>query len=257
MGIGTILAKMAPQLLTMLAGSALGGGGSAPSSSTETRSTRTPEQEALMKELLGFLGQYSQDSGLGNLESTSLAGLEKFAEEGAAGGSQLYKSGSDAIQNILGQGQDDFSQYYQTNIQEPLLKGFEEDVMPRISRRFGPSGLFGSDRKEADARARDDLLSALTRGKAETVLGARKQNLQALGLIPGFEGTRTQIGLNAATAGLEERRKRMAQILQSLSIQPVENITTVTGGQASGGAGFLSAIAPAIGKSFLSTKKTT
>ncbi len=230
--------------------------GSAPSSKIETKSKKTPEQEELLKQLLGFFGEYSQSSGLGNLESTSLAGLERFAEEGAAGGSQLYQSGSDAIQRLLGQGQDDFSNFFESNIKEPLLQDFEEDVLPRISRQFGRSGFFGSDRVRTDESAREDLLRALVKGKRETVLGGRAQNLQAAGMIPGFESARGQGILAGGQVGLDERRKRLSQALQALGINPVENIATAEGGSS----GLLSSFLSGAGggelfKKFLGGKK--
>lgn len=204
--------------------------GSAPEANTDTKSKKTPEQEEMLKKLLEFFGEYTQQSGLGNLESTSLRGLERFAEEGAAGGSELYKSGSDMIQRILSQGKDDFENFFQSNVQEPLLTDFEENVMPRISRQFGRSGFFGSDRIRQDETAREDLLSALVRGKQETVLGARQQNIQATGLIPGLESARAGGILAGSEAGLDERRKRIQQLMQALGLDTVENITTVTGG---------------------------
>lgn len=204
--------------------------GTAPESKIEAVTTKTPEQEEMLKQLLEFLGQYSMDSGLGNLEATSLAGLERFAEEGAGGGSQLYQAGSQAIQQILGAGGEDFEQFYQTGVKEPLLEEFEEDVLPRISRRFGRSGFFGSERQAADVGAREDLLKSLVRGRSEARLGARQQEIQAAGLIPGFEAGRAETGLTAAQLGLEERRRRLAQTLGALDISALENIATVTGG---------------------------
>lgn len=221
--------------------------GSAPSSKIESKTLQTPEQEAMMKQLLEFLGQYSMDSGLGNLEATSLAGLERFAEEGAGEGSQLYQSGSQAIQRILGGSGEDFEQFYQTGVKEPLLEEFEEDILPRISRRFGASGMFGSERKAADVGAREDLLKSLVRGRSEARLGARQQELQAAGLIPGFETGRGQIGLAAAEIGLGERRKRLAQVLSALGIKSFENIATVTGGSEGLLGGFLSSMGGPIG----------
>lgn len=224
--------------------------GTKPSSKVESKTLQSPEQEEMLRQLIEFLGEYSMGSGLGNLESTSLAGLERFAEEGAAGGSQLFQSGSDALQRIMGSSGEDFEQFYQTSIKEPLLQEFEEDVMPRISRQFGASGFFGSDRRAADRGARDDLLSALVRGKSQTRLGARQQELQAAGIIPGFETARGQVGLSSAQAGLDERRKRLAQILGSLGIKPIENIATVTPGSE----GALSSFLGSTGGSALAAK---
>lgn len=204
--------------------------GAPPSTDIKKQTLQTPEQQELMKQLMKFLGQYSQNGALGQLESTSLAGLERFAEESAAGGSELFQTGSASLQRLLGEGEDDFSQYFETNIKEPLLKGFEEDVMPRIGRRFGSSGFFGSERQQADESARADLLESLVRGKSQTALGARQQNVQVAGLIPGFESARYGAGLSTAMAGLDERRKRLAQVLAALGIRGFENIATVDPG---------------------------
>ena len=218
-----------------------------------------PRQKQIFSKLTPFLKQDIEATkgevpGLSALESTSLAGLEKFAEELITRGTQPSKgveAASTSLQDILGRGPQDFEEFFGTVIREPALQEFEEDILPRIGRTFGGSQFFGSERREADTEAREDLIDALTRSRSELGFRSRQQDienvLKAVGLTEGVERAgdipSANVGrlLSVLEGGalprnielqrLARRDKRVAQMLQSLGLSPKENVVVAEGGQ--------------------------
>ncbi len=251
--------------------------GSKPKIKTSELSTLTPEQQELLKKLLGqftteggagfqpegFGGELS--AGLGGLEQTSLAALEQSALSSADPNNILNQAG-DALKKIFGAGPTDTTDFFNTNIRDPALQSFEETVLPRISRDFGGANFFSSERSEADEGARGDLIESLTRSRADVNVRSRESNLdrilQGIGLAPGLEGEKRSGLLALLEAGgvergvrqgaldrefgefsrvQDERSRRIAQILAALGITGKENIVTALPGSQ----GFITAVASA------------
>ena len=96
-----------------------------------------------------------------------------------------------SLQDVGAQTQqlDDF---FTTNIQNPMLERFQEDILPGISRRFaGGNQFFGSERQRADDVARENLLDTLTQERSrlgfEQFGQARDRALQAAGAQAGAQ----------------------------------------------------------------------
>lgn len=240
--------------------------GSAPEQARWSPTTMTPEQQRALAKIVSQLSsegvtgpEYEGElvAGLGNLEAMSLEALEQMilkqaTGEGAAADaetalSELIKSGGAPT---------DFEDFYRTSVHDPLLQEFSESVLPELTRRFGSSGAFGSDRKLAEQQATERLVKTLagTRGELafKTQESAANRLLQAIGLAPQLEGADTANVLAMLEgAGLprqiqqarltseygefqrqqEERSKRIAQLLAALGVKGVENIATGLGGQ--------------------------
>ena len=254
--------------------------GSGGSSDTDRKSTLTPEQKELLEQLIGELGGPAlagldeEDFGLEQteLELTSLEGLQNLVNT-LPGGARLdqdvqetTQSSLNALERIFESGPQDIDEFFTETVQEPLLEDFS-DVMEGIQNRFAPQ-FFGGERREAEARAREDLFDALTRERARVGFTERARDLDrdvsASAVTPGvgafgssqdfiapgargniLEGTR---GAGTATQGtrqrqLDERSRRISEILGSLGIPGIENIVTAQDPSA----GFLSsAFGPAI-----------
>ena len=71
------------------------------------------------------------------------------------------------LRKIFDQPATDFDEFFRTNVQDPLLSQFQEDILPGISRSQGPSGFFSGDRRALDQRAQDELLQQLTRSRSD------------------------------------------------------------------------------------------
>ena len=85
-----------------------------------------------------------------------------------------------------------FDDFFQTNVQDPLLESFQEDVLPGISRSQGPTGFFSGDRLRQDEQAREDLLGQLVRSRSDlafrTDQAQRDRQLAAASGIGELEG---------------------------------------------------------------------
>lgn len=264
--------------------------GEAPSTTESTLPTLTPEQQQLLQSLIGSFNaaggadavppEFGGDLNVApsGVESASLAALEQRALQ-LQDPSAVDNAAAETLRSLLdfeGQ-QQDVSELFQTNIRDPALANFAEDVLPQISRSFGGSNFFSSERAETDRSAQEGLIDSLTRSRTQLEFDAfntsRNRALQAAGLVPGVSGARTNellgiFGAGREATGLQERNigrefteftrqqeeqaRRIRQILATLGIQGQENIVTVdpgssgflteaAGGAAAGAAGaFLS-----------------
>lgn len=232
--------------------------GESPSQDITPTTTLTSEQEELLKLLIAQItgGQEGGSFGIetGSLELQSLAGLEALGSslpgdqtESSLAATRTSVAGLSALEEIFGRDPTDFEDFFETNIQDPLVEGFEEDILG-IGTRFSGS-FFGGERREAESRSREDLLDALVAGRASTALSFRQQDTQnalsALGLIPsvaGFASTsefaapiaKGNILLGLLGGGgtergvvqqqLDEKNRRLRTGLESLGIGGFENI---------------------------------
>ena len=212
--------------------------------------TLTGEQSQALKDLLAELSGgagSSQEILGGQLETSSLAGLEGLAEQLTMEGG-LFGVTQDALIKALQGSPQDFEEFFQTNVRDPLLETFREDVQPGISRRFSASGFRSSDRLQQESLGLEDLLQSLTRGRSElafrTEESARDRALRAAGIAGGVGRQQAGTLIDILGAGGGRRRERIQQILQALGIQGTENLATVTPGQP----GLIQGLAPGVGK---------
>ena len=197
----------------------------------EQRSTLTPEQGDLQRQLLAFLGQRLGSSGASpfpSLEHLSLAGLETL---GAS--AQNPREQPEGLGDLFG-GQG-FEGFFDTTVQQPLLEQFQSEILPGISRQFGGNAFFDSDRGAADARAQDELLSTLTQERSrlgyQAAIDQNRAGLDAY--TAGLQGDQTQAALISALLGgygtlsniqQTPRNNTISQILAAIGTPSVENI---------------------------------
>ena len=234
----------------------------------EQKSTLTDEQKAMLaqlRKLTGSGGEFDPSkvdefegdlsAPMSNLEGLSLSALEDLARSRVSDTSEVNKQASASLIDMLQRGPEDISNFFEKGVQDPALRGFEEDVLPRIGRNFG-GDFFGSDRQVADERAREDLVQGLSSDRSKFALASRESDLnrkiQALGMAPGVSGAPINELTSLLEAGaiprdVENRRlegefakfgeaksreqQRLQLILQALGVQGVENIGAVTGGR--------------------------
>lgn len=243
----------------------------------ETRQvgTLTPEQDALLRTLIGQLGGVGRtptgmaprggkmtraqlieqaaggggstlptgtmDIAGGNFldeaEQTSLAGLEERAMMRATGG--LEAESNAALQELIkGRGSPgDFEDFFATNVRDPMLEDFRENISPAISRSFGGSSFFGSERAQADRAASEDLIQSLTQSRSKLAMDERTQSadrmLRAIGLAPEVDRVNTETlikELSALGTGRQARNERINQLMNLLGVKGVENLGGMTSG---------------------------
>jgi len=238
----------------------LGSGGS---SDIKGASLQTKQQKKLLDSLISQLMGTPLDQVEGKAyEGERIAGLGENEEliQSLLGGTiegipQQFDAIQAALAPLLSGDPSDFDEYFTQTIQDPLLETFNEDVLPTLSRTFGPTDFFGSDRFGANVDATENLTDALTRERARTGFETREsaldRSLQAADisrLLPGGEvnalqGTQTlsQIPRGLEQAGLDvefeeflrtqvaEKDKRIQQILATLGLGAKENIVDVRG----------------------------
>lgn len=240
--------------------------------------TRTPEQMALLAQLAKmfqsspdlqqgttpFGGKMAPD--LSTLERTSLAALEERAMAMGKGAEDpvMQKARSTAT-DLMDSRTDlgEFNSYFKGAIEDPMLKAFQEQIMPQLTARYAHSA-FGSDRMVAEGRAASDLTSNLGATRADLLFKTNEANknrrLQAAGLAPNLIGQETQELMKLLSAGgvprqaednrltreyaefvrqQESKQRSMQMALALLGISPVENIAVAKEGTE----GFLTSLA--------------
>ena len=218
--------------------------GKAPSASTQNLGLLDPaQQQILLETLKPFLEQglgtaRTDIPDLTSLESTSLEGLEQAALSGR--GTETVDASSKFLQDLLGGGQGLEDEFFKTNVQDPLLESFQDEILPGISRTFA-SDFFSSDRANADERAMEELIQQLVRGKSDVALRGRGQRIEAAGLAPGADAFGIErllaflqaggVGRENERFGLEQENTRVNQLLQLLGIPTRENVVISTGGK--------------------------
>ncbi len=238
--------------------------GSKPKATTSQTSTLSKQQQQVMD----FLAPYLQNSAksassdnppLSNLEQTSLAGLETYAHSLVNGANQntgqpssLATTAGSTLEDILKGQPQDIDPYFTTGVQDPMLKAFNERIVPNIEKKFaGNQNFFGGDRIGAVDRAQEDLFSSLASARANAVLSefdstrnAKLQGLQTASDISTLPQRETAGNLaNLLTtltaggvprqqqqSGVDLESSRINQLLQLLGLNTTENITTTSGG---------------------------
>jgi len=243
--------------------------GQSPESKISTLPTMSPQQQALLNKLLGEFDQESLlkggatpyggelVAGLGDLENLSLEALEqKILQRATSEG--VGAEAETALTKMLrtGGAPTDFEEFYRTSVRDPALQEFREFTLPEVTRRFGSSGAFGSDRLTAEQQGLERLGRTLTGARSElafkTQESSQERILKALGLAPGVEGSDVESLLKLMQGASlprsiqqakltseygefqrqqEEKRNRVNQILAALGLPTLQNIPQTTPGQ--------------------------
>jgi len=148
----------------------------------ETMGTLTPEQEQLLRQMIGYSGQYADKPSPGyegplsakmsGLQGQGLIGLQSYA----GGESQNIQ---DMLQRFVG-GEYMGDEYYETAIRDPLVETWKEEIMPELRGEYGRRGLFyGSGREASELRSAETLMDTLGRARVEQQEVARGEMMTA------------------------------------------------------------------------------
>lgn len=252
--------------------------------------TMTPEQQKLLSQLIQQLGgedllqggvtpyQGRLTTETSPLENMSLAALEQQAMNLVSPGS-VNANAQGTVNDLMQSGGWDantLEQFFKSNVADPSIKDFNEQILPGITRRFGGSGAFGSDRMLQESRAARDLGDTLTKARTNLAFqskeAANNRRLQAAGLAPSVSGAPIQQLLQTLSAGgvprgvdmsniaaqyqefvrqQQSKKDRTAAILAALGLKPFENQTVVTPGQPGLLQGFAQGAGAGVAKMFL------
>lgn len=238
--------------------------GDKPDAKIRQKSRLSPEQQNLLKRLESFLNVPVEESvtpfegdltaGASGLESLSLQALEQEALGRVEGGGQLFTQASDALSQILTAPPTDFEDFFQTNVESPLLETFSEEIQPRI-RASNAKNFFSTGRQDIESRATEDLIQEIGRARESLAFQTREADRAAKLTAAGLVDPVTAAPINQAIrllqagrvpreieqAGLtaeyqeflrrqQQKSDRVRQLLQAIGVPVQENIALVTGG---------------------------
>lgn len=242
--------------------------GKDPNAKVETRSTMTPQQQAILNELLGQFQTaglseggatpYGGDmvAGMSDLEGLSLEALEQKILKQVEGGTPTAAGETALTELIKNKGAPvDFEDYYTNKVKTPLMRDFSENILPELTRRFRGSAGFGSDRMQAEQQATQRFGETLAGARSELAYksgsDAANRLLEAIKLAPGFnnadvdaiikmqgaaalpreiEQARKSAGYAEFLRQQDQKKTRTDQILAALGLKTTENIPLRTEG---------------------------
>jgi len=227
--------------------------GTKPKATITGKTTLTEEQQKLFEEtVFPFLDEPIAGQPLSSTEQLSLAALEEQAIQ-AVSGDTAGTQAQGALGDIFSRGPTDISEFFESNIRDPLLKDFNEIILPGIGKRFAGQ-FFSGERAEGERSAVDDLLRTLTSERSKIALAGREQDtdaiLRAAGLAPGADAgvLSNLMGLfEGGGLGRNIDRQRLHDILAALGIQTTENIGIGTGGSSGLLGGLLGGVGTGVG----------
>lgn len=203
-----------------------------PSVTTTQQPTRTKKQRQALQRLIDELGG-------GRIETQGVTEGEQSVLDEILGRTQgqqaLVGDAQSRIGELLGS-RDEFDEFFETNVEQPLMENFQEEVIPGIGRRFGGANFFSSERRDAEQDAMEELAQQLTAGRSQAAIQAPMDAVSSLGEVFGAQRGLDDMALKAS--GFErqvrekQRRARVQEILNALGQESFENITTVDPGSA-------------------------
>lgn len=257
--------------------------GSKPKATNQQLPVLSPAQQNLLNQLVGMAGGELGKTGpaytgklapdMGKLEKTSLQALENMALEAAGpGGDTTLQSARGAVERAANADEafdlEGFNQMFGESVAAPMLDMFKREVLPELTRRFSGNAAFGSDRREQELLATQDLGKSLTSSRADMLFktkeSAKDRALTAAGIAPNLTGAQVnqlmqmlvgggverEVEGNKLTAAYneflrqrDERSRTFDRALGALGIRPFENVMTVDPGKP----GLLGALAPGVG----------
>lgn len=210
--------------------------GSPASANTASRSLMTPEQDATLSQLLArlnaggnvtpYTGQLNAPKnnvqtgalqgmegvmsnldrntqayqgqlspGNNNLQNVSLTALEQMAL-GNASNNAANQSSVKALTNFTNAGPVDINDYFNSSVQDPMLRDFQSKVLPQLTQRFSGQAGFGSDRMRQEQLVTNDMMNTLANSRTNMAFNAQNQananKMQAAMALPGV----TSAGIN-------------------------------------------------------------
>ena len=199
----------------------------------------------LLELLSGEVTEFDQSPELTERQGVAQEGIDDFIG-GLSGINQ-------ALQESISYDPQIVDEFFQTNIRDPMMQDFQENVLPDIGRRYG-GAFFGSERREADQNAQDELINALVRARSDVAMKERGRATTALSNVPGLAAV---FGESANFADLEENKRQQAfnermQLIQMLlggsTSQTLENIALVRQGSPGLLGGFVQGVGEGAGR---------
>lgn len=222
--------------------------GSAPSATTSSRSLMTPEQEGTLSQLLaklnagngitpydgqlnaqknnvqtgalqgmgGVMSNLDQNTtaytgqlspGNNNLQNISLTALEQMAL-GNASNNGANQSSVKALTDFTNAGPVDINGYFNSSVQDPMLRDFQNKILPQLTQRFSGQAGFGSDRQRQEQLVTNDMMNTLANSRTNMAFNAHNQananKMQAAMALPSVTSSGINDMLNMQSGGMKQ-----------------------------------------------------
>ena len=123
--------------------------------------------------------------------------------------------GQAQLQDIINQSGPRFEEYYRNAVEAPLLKSYNEVLLPQLNRNLAQSGFYGTARQEALEQSVQDLLDTMVAGRSRTAIEAQRNQLAGLSLLHSITGMELNL-LTQALNPLGTERENEINRLNSL-----------------------------------------
>jgi hypothetical protein len=191
--------------------------GSAPSSNTSSATTMTPQQQAVLNQLLGqytegttkqlatgTAAQAAQPSSytgafaapLSNLQNMSLSSIEQLSQK--MSDPAYYQTATDSLNSALSGKAQDITDVFQKSVVDPLTAHFQDVVLPGVIGNFSGQGAYGSDKQKQLQLALSDLGSNISSAGSTLVNNANTTAKQ-------LQGTALSQASNILSSGLNNQ----------------------------------------------------
>lgn len=111
-----------------------------------------------------------------------------------------------------------FEEFYRTNISQPAIREFQEEILPGLDRRFAGQS-FSTDRGTVAQRATDDLSENLLASRSKLAFDTQQQALdramQALGMSGQLATSQGQLSEQARQANISDTNQALDRLLRS------------------------------------------
>ena len=202
--------------------------GSSPS--VGTFASMSPEQQEALRQILGRLsgpgravtpGQAFKPYGgrltapTSKLQNLSLSALEQMTMNEATGGTGSTRYYQNELDKIIKSGGSpvDINDFFTKQVQEPLLKSFSDEVIPRLQSTFSGSAAFGTDKRKQQELMTGNLMKTLAGSRSEMAYKSQNDALTrlmtALGLGANIkEGTVGNLTSTLAAGGVPQQTEQ-------------------------------------------------
>jgi hypothetical protein len=162
---------------------------------------------------------------LGSVQTDAISNLLNYKSPSSGLESLSYQTIQDLISGKTGMA-DALTKNYETNIEQPLTKVYNDQIMPNIANTFASKGLsYGSSRSDATIAESQTLMDSLAKGRAQLGADITKSSLDAQisGLNSLNELDKTSLakilGLTSAATQLGAQEQNTQQLSDSASYQ--------------------------------------
>lgn len=200
----------------------------------ERPSLRRQSRHQLYRDLMNRQGPVTQES---PTETASLTALEQLSQRLASGQgpeAETFALGRNTLADVLAQAGPNFEQFFQSSVQDPLMRSFGQEIIPTAQAALGKSGFYGSAMGDEVNRATGDLTRALASARGRMGVELLNTRLTGAGMAPGLAAPEAQLMAGLLSVGDYRRQKELERIKLLMQLQSPSGSFAPNGGPSEG-----------------------